>query len=388
MPAQFEYAPMPLSQYTAFSGGLIPRDVFGVGINLFINRTPLMARLPKLPIGTPEFVVVGDGFRPRITELQSDVTNVATSLTPADATMFENGDVIKVESELMLVVGRTTDGTTITVSRGYDGTTAAAHTAGASPKLPIQLITNTRTGQEVDQDGIARIADTYTQYLQTIQHPYQVGGALQANSNYVAGVGQSPLDRFRTLAIQHTMDDAESAILYGTGVALAAPTTRPMMLGIRNIVPGSNFTASPTNASAYKSSDFIRDTIEKVTQGGGNPTLIMVSTNFQSAFSLWANPLQRVDAGANAFGTAISLFYAPFITGAYIIPNPMLKPGTAVALTADEVRIRVKRSMFDKPRGSRGDAFEGDIITELAVEVDNPSHHSWVEGVTGFAKDS
>lgn len=381
----FDYAPMPLTQYSAFNAGQIPRDVFGVGINLYINRTPLMSRLPKLPIGSPEFLVIGDGFRPRLTALSADATNNATSITPVDATMFENGDVIKIENELLLVTGRTTDGTTITVSRGYDGTTAAAHTAGTDPKLPIHLITNTRTGAEVDQDGIARISDSYTQYLQTIQHPYQVGGALEANSNYVSGVGSSPLDRFRTLAIQHTMDDGESAMLYGTGVALSSATSRPQMLGIRNIVPGSNFTSSPTNASAYKASDFQRDLIEKVTQGGGDPTLILVSTNFQSAFTTWANPLQRLDAGANVFGTKINLFEAPFISGAYVVPDPMLKPGTAVALSANEVRVRVKRAMIDKPRGSRGDAFEGDIITELAIEVDNPSHHAWVEGVTGFA---
>lgn len=387
MPA-FDYVPMPLTQYSAFSGGLIPRDVFGVAINLYINRTPLLARLPKLPVGSPEFVVVGDGFRPRLTQLSVTTDNSQTTITPIDATMFENGDVIKIETEIMLVSGRTANGTTITVVRGYDGTSAAAHTAGTAPnQLEIHLITNTRTGAEVDQDGIARIADTYTQYLQTIQHPYQVGGALQANSNYIAGTGSSPLDRFRTLAIQHTSDDAESAMLYGTGVAMTGPTSKPQMLGIRNIVPGSNFTSAPTNASAYKSSDFMRDTISKVTQGGGNPTLILVSTDFQAGFSTWANPLVRVTAGANVFGTAINLFEAPFISGAYVVPAPMLKPGTAVALSADEARIRVKRSMMDKPRGSRGDAFEGDVIAELAIELDNPSHHAWVEGVTGFAKD-
>jgi hypothetical protein len=46
------------------------------------------------------------------------------------------------------------------------------------------------------------------------------------------------------------------------------------------------------------------------------------------------------------------------------------------------------REVFDKPRGSRGDAIEGDIIGEGSVVVNNEAHHAWVQGVTGFAKQS
>ena len=63
----------------------------------------------------------------------------------------------------------------------------------------------------------------------------------------------------------------------------------------------------------------------------------------------------------------------------------MLRPGTAICLCDPEVRIRLKRPMIDKPRGSRGDAFEGDIIMEGAIELDNEAHHAWVTGVTAFA---
>jgi hypothetical protein len=45
----------------------------------------------------------------------------------------------------------------------------------------------------------------------------------------------------------------------------------------------------------------------------------------------------------------------------------------------------MKRNLFEKPRGSRGDATEGDFIMEGAIEVDNEAHHAWVEGITAFA---
>ncbi len=55
----------PLTQFTAFNAGVIPNDVFGVAINWFVNRTPLISRLPKLPTGSPQFLVTNDNYRPR-----------------------------------------------------------------------------------------------------------------------------------------------------------------------------------------------------------------------------------------------------------------------------------------------------------------------------------
>jgi len=385
MPA-YEYTPMPRTQYGAMNAGVLPNDVFGVAINWFVNRTPLTARLPKVPVGSPQFTVVGDGYRPRVAATGASIAdNSTTSVTPDDASQYEVGDVLQVESELLLVTARTANGTTITVSRGYDGTVAAAHTTVGTP---IYLITNTRTGAEVDQDGISRIHDGYTQYCQTVQHPYQIGGALQADSNYTAAIGQTPLDRDRMLGMQHAMDDFESAVYYGTGVGITAATSRPLMLGVRNIVPAANRETNPTNKTAYKPSDLLRDTAAKCFAGGGNPSLMVVSPDFMVGLAVWGFANMRIDAGSNVFGAPIDLFAFPFLGGINVVPSSLLRPGTVVCLSAPEARIRMKRPLFDKPRGSRGDAYEGDIIMEGAVELDNPAHHSWVEGVTGFAKEA
>jgi hypothetical protein len=68
-----------------------------------------------------------------------------------------------------------------------------------------------------------------------------------------------------------------------------------------------------------------------------------------------------------------------------LVEAPLLRPFTAVALTSSEIRLRVKRNEFWSPRGVRGDAFEGDLIAEGAIELANESHHAWVEGITAFS---
>ena len=375
----------PLTQFTAFSAGVIPNDVFGVAINWFVNRTPLISRLPKLPTGSPQFLVTNDNYRPRSNPMNNGgaLSATATSVTVADATIFDIGDVIQIDQEYMLVTGTpdsgTTTGNVLNITRGYAGTTATTH----NDLLPVYLVSNSRTGAEVDVTSVSRIPQAVTQYCQTVQHAYQVGGALQTDSNYASGFA-TPLDRDRMLAMQHVMDDFESGIYYGKGVPISQTTSRPLMKGLSTLMQTNNVTA-PVNAAAYKPSDLVRDTLQACFNGGGNPTVLLVSTDWLTGFAVWGHAAMRLNAGSNVFGTPIDLFEAPFLSGISIIPAPLLRPGTVICLSDPEVRIRLKRPMIDKPRGSRGDAFEGDIIMEGAIELDNEAHHAWVTGVTAFA---
>jgi hypothetical protein len=374
---------LPNSQWTSVNAGVIPEDVFGVAINWFVNRTPLTTRLPRGPVGSASFRITNDNYRPRSVPLGTSATSGQGTLVFTDASSFTVGDVVQADSELMLVTAATA--TTLTVTNAYAGTSAAAHTA----PVPVYLITNTRTGAEIDVTGISRVPVTIIQPCQTVQHAYQVGGALQADDNYYGGF-ITPLARDKMLAVQHVMDDFESACYYGKGVALAAAGTRPLMKGFdtlltTNIIGPGHATTAPTNATAYKPSDLVRDTMQACFQSGGNPNLMLMSTDFMTGMAVWGHAAQRLQAGANVFGTPIDLFEAPFLSGISIIPAPLLRAGTVICLSGPEVRLRMKRDMIDKPRGSRGDAFEGDVIMEGAIEIANEAHHSMVSGITGFA---
>ncbi len=179
------------------------------------------------------------------------------------------------------------------------------------------------------------------------------------------------------------MDDMEVSTYYGRGEDPSV-SGRPKQKGIKTLLSVNNI-SNPTNAGAYKATDFIRDTLEACRVGGGDPDVLLLSTNFMVGLALWGQSVMRIDAGTNVFGTAIDVFEAPFLGGITIIEAPLLKPFTAVALTSSEVRMRMKRNEFWNPRGTRGDAFEGDWMAEGAIEIENPAHHAWVEGITAFS---
>jgi hypothetical protein len=273
--------------------------------------------------------------------------------------------------------------TTLVVTRGVAGTSALSSVANGST---VYLVGNSRTGSEVAQTGLSTVGNSRTQYCQTFQFPVQVGGSAQtARAQVLPGGIQTPFDFNMTIQLQNMVDDIENSCYYGLSQAPnSADTTTAKMNGLRAILSSNNVT-SPTNASAYAPTDLIRDTLQACRTGGGEPDLLVVSTNFMSGFSTWGQAIQRVPAGETVFGTPINVFEAPFLHGVSIVEAPLLKPYTAFALTSSEVYIRNKRNPFWQLRGSRGDMVEGDWIAELAIEVVNESHHAWVEGITAFS---
>jgi flagellin len=96
-------------------------------------------------------------------DLGVSLDNSATALTVTDGTKFSVGDVIQIEDELMEVTAKATNN--LTVTRGYAGTTAAAHD-GSGTAIDINKAdasksqTVTRTGtqgsgfSDVDGDQI------------------------------------------------------------------------------------------------------------------------------------------------------------------------------------------------------------------------------------------
>lgn len=366
--------------FASQNANAIPFDVFRLAINWLPNRCPLLARLAKLPLDALEFYCNSDNYRPRnpVTRTNAAYTSAGTSITVLDATMFNVGDVIKIESERFLVT-TVNNSTTITVTPSFESTTQANH----ANNLAITLITSAATGAEVDKNAISRLPSTVAQWSQTVQHAYQIGGALQSTGAYMGG-SITPLDRDRSIAMQHAMDDFEGALYRGKGVKNTSSVLNQTMKGFETLLTTNNVT-SPTNGSAYKPSDFITDGLQACFNAGGQPDIMLVSQDFLGGMARWGWTLQRLDQPVTELGVKADVFEVPFLGGIKMIPAPLLPTGTAIILNSQECTIRLKRPLLDMPRGRRGDAIEGDMIMEGALDVENEYKHAWITGVTGFA---
>jgi len=375
-----DYA-LPYSQ-----ASLIPNDLFWNAINFYAQRCPMLARLDRRPVGSPTFTMVNDNFRPRVISpgITGAYSTTGTTLAVPDGSMFMKGDVLRIDTEDFIVTADPV-ANNLTVSFAFNGTTNAAHSANA----PITLITNARTGREIDQSAISRVPTGTLQYVQTIQEPYQVGGLLEDSTAFMDGQ-VDPLTRDRSMAIQHTMDDAESVLWYGKGAAATGTGVAEVQVtkGMTTLFQANN-TFQPSGYAAYKPSDFIRDIYQTPFAKGGAPDICFVSANFMVGLAKWGWNLQHITPMETVLGARVQTIAVPWLPGVEIVPSPVVLPsGTAVAFNKNEVRVRIMRQLTDKPRGSRGDAVEGDIIMRLALEVQNEAHGAVVTGITGFAAES
>jgi hypothetical protein len=374
-----------------YQSGVEARNDVTVAVrNWFANRNPLVTRLPYVPVERVDFLMYTHKYRARSTTLGAAVTSTGqTAISTADATFLMNHDVLQFvdsatgNTEYVQISGDPTSATTFNVVRGTAGTTALSSVTNGSI---VNLIGNSRNGAEVNQTGLTTIGVSRTQYCQTFQMPVQIGGSAQtARAQVMPGGIQTPFDFNMTVQLQNLVDDIENTCYYGLAQAPSADNTvTAKMNGLRAIFQTNN-TTSPTNGSAYGSTDLIRDTLQAARQNGGEPDLLVVSTNFMSGFATWGQAIQRIPAGETVFGTPINVLEAPFLHGVTIVEAPLLRPYTAIALTSSEVYIRNKRNPYWNLRGNRGDMVEGDWIAEMAIEVVNESHHAWVEGITAFS---
>jgi hypothetical protein len=374
-----------------YQSGVEARNDVTVAVrNWFANRNPLVTRLPYVPVERVDFLMYTHKYRARSTTLGAPVTSSGqTAITTLDATFLMNHDVLQFvdsatgNTEYAQISGDPTSATTFNVVRGSAGTTALPGVANGSI---VNLIGNSRNGSEVNQTGLTTVGVSRTQYCQTFQMPVQIGGSAQsARAQVMPGGIQTPFDFNMTVQLQNLVDDIENTCYYGLAQAPSSDNTvTAKMNGLRAIFQ-TNSTFSPTNGSAYGSTDLIRDTLQAARQNGGEPDLLVVSTNFMSGFATWGQAIQRIPAGETVFGTPINVLEAPFLHGVTIVEAPLLRPYTAIALTSSEVYIRNKRNPYWNLRGNRGDMVEGDWIAEMAIEVVNESHHAWVEGITAFS---
>jgi len=370
--------------------------------NWFANRNPLVTRLPYVPVERVDFQMYTHKYRARSTVLGASVSSATqTSLTVADATFLMNHDVLEIVDsatgnvERVQINGDPTGPNTINVTRGIwsqvGGVVGTTPLSSAAASSTVNLIGNSRNGAEVNQTGLTTLGVPRTQYCQTFQFPVQISGSAQsARSQVLPGGIQTPFDFNMTVQLQNMVDDIENSCYYGIAQAPndAAGVTAKMN-GLRSIFQTNNISSltgtTPVNAAAYGATDLVRDTLQAARSGGGEPDLLIVSTNFMSGFATWGQAIQRVPAGETAFGTPINVLEAPFLHGVTIVEAPLLRPFTAIALTSSEVYIRNKRNPYWQLRGARGDMVEGDWLAEMAIEVVNESHHAWVEGITAFS---
>ena len=299
------------------------------------------------------------------TRLTAAADNEATTLEVADGSIFRPQHVVQVDEEYMLVTA--VNGNTVTVTRAYLGSTAAAHGQGAVVEV---LYNETEEGAKA-REARANQRKLVENYTQIFEETIEVSGSLMAVAQY--GVDdeyeRQRLHKQSELALQ-----LEKAMIAGPGVNNGL---KRYMKGIRNYIVSNVEDVSGGNVSV----DVLNDALQKIYAAGGFKTVsnhvIMVPAKQKRAIAAISKDLVRHGVNDRIEGRVVDTFISDF--GEFpIILNDNLKSSEIFIVDLNRIAVRPlgDRSFSHEYMGKQGDFIMGQLLGEYTLEFKQEKAHA------------
>ncbi|NMC34400.1 MAG: DUF5309 domain-containing protein [Veillonellaceae bacterium] len=353
-------------------------------INIIDPRdTPVIAALGGLDSARSKFKINQDHTKIELLEDELDSmtgacaesTTIATddtSFSVADASVFQDGHVIKIDDEYMVVKSADTDANTITVySRSYGGTNAT-HATNAS----IEIVGMARLeGDDADYGPIMDITAPYN-YTSTFQKAFKISGTQQA-IDQLGGISDE-YEYQAAKTVPALLRLVEKSIFHGVRSAGSATAPRSMG-GLLTFI-----TDNSVNAGGAITKTDVDDAVEATYLDGGNPDMIFcnpsVGRDLKDAIDnssyvklayensqIGMQPLQRFVTQYGALQIVMSRFC------------PVSK---AFVVDSRKVGLYSLRPFGWHDIAVSGDSKKGEVIGEFSMLVANDKAHAWIYGVT------
>ncbi len=294
---------------------------------------------------------------------------------------FRVGDQVRCgdAEELMLVTAVGTS--TITVVRGYGGTTPEAVTAGSTLHI---LGGAALEGQDADE---ARFTTRVrrSNWTQIFAKTVMVSGSEMAARHL--GVADE-LDFQKAKALRELLRDLENTVISGVAPAAdpqGSATVRRTMNGIlpqlvtNRFVPGQNGFPSGTDLDEAKLNTALRLIWE---QSSGQVDLIVVNGYQKRVISQWTAGTRTYAADDPRLVSHVSVYESDF--GVQRVVLSRWVPRDAVLLL-DSSRIQVLplagRSFQYRPLARTGDFEKGQVLGEYTLELRNEVAHGVIRGL-------
>jgi hypothetical protein len=317
-----------------------------------------------------------DTMSARETTLAEEAAQAETEIDVTDGSLFKEGDVVKVEDELMYVSSVATN--TITVTRGFAGTTDATH----ATSLAIKLATIARLeGADYDTGHTTALTNPFN-YTQIISEAVKVTGSEAVNTKYgvndtmayhlskLMGGSNGVGEKFRAgklpILLQQTFYHGHDAI--------GSASTPRAMGGFEEFVT--------TNVTDLNSAKLQRSHIEDAFQtcylAGGDPDTIICNAWLRRKLTSFYEGLitttrsetrggSRIDTVMTDFGEMEIMFdrWCP-TDRLYIVESPKIGWITNRAF-----------QVYDRP--STGDYTVKEVLGEYGFVVQNQTSHAYIK---------
>lgn len=345
--------------------------------------TPTLLALGGLDAARSKFRVGQNGTMIEILEDELDpltgaanattITNstTITNFTVSDASVFQDGHVILIDAEYMVVSAVDLTNNTITVySRSYGGTNATHASTSA-----ISIVGMARLeGDDADYGPVVDITAPYN-YTSIFQKGIRVTGTQRVIDQY----GKD--DEFMYQAnkrIPHLLRLVDSAIFHGIRAAGSASAPRSMG-GLGTFITNNSTAAG--GAIVKNDIDYV---MELVYLDGGNPDLLIVNPSVASDIRdiLDTSSFVRLGLENDMLGMAAIERVQTQYGSLTIVMDRFCPLATAYILDSAKVGLYTLRPFAAYDLSKTGDSDKGEVVGEFSMLVANDKAHGLITGIT------
>jgi hypothetical protein len=337
------------------------------------HQTPLLSLIGfGMPIAQTthqwfEDEIYGDEAKVNGAKLVSDTSVVVTDVEP-----FRVGHVIKIGDELLYVSAINVGTKTLTITRGYAGTAAAAIADGA--KVEVQFVEGTEGADA--RSGRYKPRVQRQNYTQIFDDTIEISGTAEAIQQY----GISDLYEYekQKKQIELALQLEKAAI---NGVAYQNGQVR-QMAGMRSLIQTNVTDAQAAGVDGGKINDALQSIYEKGGFASGGNFKIMVPAKQKRAISaLDANKI-LIAQSENSRGQKVDHFVSDFGQFEIVLNNNLAANELFVT---DVNRLCIcpmnGRDFFHKYLGEKGDSKNGILVGEYTLELRQEKAHARIKNL-------
>lgn len=308
-----------------------------------------------------------------ITDAFTDTVSTTTAV--ATAANWQPGDIFLVDSEQVWI--QSISGTTITVVRGYNGSTAATHADNAV----ITRIGRARIeGDDADDSPSTEVTST-TNSTQIFQRTVNLSRtATKINRYGIANLEDYMIDKF----MDELMMDLSRLPYYGGVSAGTENTVARSAGGFPAFITGNITYATATGSTGGTASALTRkhidDTLALIHADGGDPNLILTTAWAQRKINDFYEGFVSTERSEQLGGVLIKKLMNP-ITGKIIdvVVDRNCRSGQSWILSTDKISYYPFDPFFYERLAKTGDAVKGEVVGEYGFVVANGDWHGAVK---------
>lgn len=300
---------------------------------------------------------------------------VSTTIAIATAAKWQPGDIFLVDSEQIWV--QSISGTTLTVVRGFNGSTAATH---ADNSVTTRIGRARIEGDDADDAPSTEVTST-TNSTQIFQRTVNLSRSrLKVNQYGIANLEDYEINKF----MEELMMDLARVPYYGGVSAGTENTVARSMGGFKSFITDNVTYATSTGLTGGNAlpltRDMIDDTLQNIHADGGDPKLILTTAAAQRAINDMYEGFVSTGRSEQLGGVMINKLMNP-ISGTQldVVVDRNCPAGQLWILDTAKISYYPFDPFFYERLAKTGDAVKGQIVGEYGFVVANGSWHGAVK---------